>query len=166
MSTFALEDQAVLVLEVCLASLLGAVIGWERDRAGKSAGIRTHVIICAASAFAVGLGELALVVDGTGDRTRTLHGVLTGIGFVGAGMIWKADRREGPSGLTSAATVMLVAVIGAACGLGAPLAAVAVTLIALITLWGVAQMEPHRDHGANRPPPHGAGDSEDASVPR
>ena len=60
MSTFALEDQAVLVLEVCIACALGAIIGWERDRAGKNAGIRTHVIIAASSAFAVGLGELAV----------------------------------------------------------------------------------------------------------
>ena len=165
MTTFALEDQAVLVLEVCIACALGAVIGWERDRAGKNAGIRTHVIIAAASAFAVGLGELALEADGVGDRTRVLHGVLTGIGFIGAGMIWRADRHEGPSGLTSAATVMLVAVIGAACGIGAPLTAVAVTVIALITLWGVAQMEPRRE-GRSATPPDSTASGDDVAVPR
>ncbi len=165
MSTFAVEDQVVLVLEVCIASILGALIGWERDRAGKSAGIRTHVVICATAAFACGLGELALEGQGIGDRTRVLHGVLTGIGFIGAGMIWRADRQGGPSGLTSAATVMLVAVIGAACGLGAPVAAAAVTVIALITLWGVAQMEPHRGYRPS-PPPDATGSSEDAAVPR
>ncbi len=165
MSTFALEDQAVLVLEVCIACALGAVIGWERDRAGKSAGIRTHVIIAAAAAFAVGLGELALEADGIGDRTSVLHGVLTGIGFIGAGMIWRADRQEGPSGLTSAATVMLVAVIGAACGIGAPITAVAVTVIALITLWGVAQMEPNRE-ARSAQPPEATGSGDDVAVPR
>ena len=165
MSTFALEDQAVLVLEVCIACALGAAIGWERDRAGKSAGIRTHVIIAAAAAFAVGLGELALEADGVGDRTRVLHGVLTGIGFIGAGMIWRADRHEGPSGLTSAATVMLVAVIGAACGIGAPMTAVAVTVIALITLWGVAQMEPNR-LARSAQPPDASGSGDDVAVPR
>ena len=94
-----------------------------------------------------------------------LHGVLTGIGFIGAGMIWRADRQEGPSGLTSAATVMLVAVIGAACGIGAPITAVAVTLIALITLWGVAQMEPNRE-ARSVEPPDASGSGDDVVVPR
>jgi putative Mg2+ transporter-C (MgtC) family protein len=165
MSTFALEDQAVLILEVCIACALGAIVGWERDRAGKNAGIRTHVIIAASSAFAVGLGELAVNTDGAGDPTRVLHGVLTGIGFIGAGMIWKADRTGAPSGLTSAATVMLVAVIGSACGIGAPLTAVAVTAIALITLWGVAQVEPRRE-ARSATPPDSTASGDDVAVPR
>ncbi|HEY5875874.1 MAG TPA: MgtC/SapB family protein, partial [Ilumatobacteraceae bacterium] len=80
-------------------------------------------------------------------------------------MIWKADRGGGPSGLTSAATVMLVAVIGAACGIGAPLTAVAVTVIALITLWGVAQMEPNRATRSEQPP-DASGSGDDVAVPR
>ena len=70
-----------------------------------------------------------------------LHAVITGIGFIGGGMIWTAKKSRGPSGLTSAATVMLVAIIGSASGLGAPIAASTVTVFALITLWGVRRIE-------------------------
>jgi putative Mg2+ transporter-C (MgtC) family protein len=158
LSSVPLDEQAVLVLQVSIAAVLGGIVGWERDRAGKNAGIRTHVVLCAASAFAVGLGDVLLDGSATGDRTRVLHGVITGIGFVGAGMIWTNARNNGPSGLTSAATVMLVAVIGCACGLGAPVAAVAVTVVALLTLWGGVRLEPHDEradalHGQHGDPP-------------
>lgn len=121
--------------------MLGGIIGWERDRAGKNAGVRTHVLVCVACAFAVGLGELALKDQLSGDRTRVLHAVITGVGFLGGGMIWTTKKSSGPYGLTSAATIMLVAVIGAACGLGAPASAAAVTLLALLTLVGIRRVE-------------------------
>ena len=145
-SAFPLDDQLVLLAQIGLAAVLGGIIGWERDRAGKQAGIRTHVLVCTASAFATGLGELVIGRNGLGDGTRTLHGVLTGMGFIGAGMIWTAKNRHGPTGLTSASTVMLVAVIGAACGLGAPVVAAATTVLALATLMGITILDrPGRD---------------------
>lgn len=141
LSSFATDDQIGLVLKVGLAALLGGVIGLERDRAGKSAGIRTHMIVAAAAALAVGLGEMTISLTGTGDPTRMMHAVFTGIGFIGGGMIWTSKKANGPLGLTSAATIMLVAGLGAAVGLGAPIVGVAVCAMALLTLRGVRTLE-------------------------
>ncbi|MBI4883603.1 MAG: MgtC/SapB family protein [Actinobacteria bacterium] len=140
-STFTLADQAWLVARVSLAALLGGCIGFERGNAGKSAGIRTHMLVAASSALAVGLGELARVRAGTGDPTRMMHAVVTGIGFIGGGMIYTMKRARGPYGLTSAATVVLVAGIGMAAGAGAPLLAGAGTALTLVTLSGVQAIE-------------------------
>jgi len=81
----------------------------------------------------------------------------TTIGFIGAGMIWTSKKANGPLGLTSAATIMLVAGLGAAVGLGAPLVGAAVCVLALITLWGVRVVEV--TIVGHRP-------SSDASVPK
>lgn len=140
-STFPLSDQAWLVARVGFAAVLGGLVGWERDRAGKSAGIRTHMLVGAAAALAVGLGEIIRLHTGSGDPMRMMHAVVTGIGFIGGGMIWTQKRARGPYGLTSAATVVLVATIGAASGLGAPIVAAAVTVFALVTLVGVRVVE-------------------------
>ncbi len=141
LSVFSTAEQVGLILKVGIAAVLGGIIGWERDRAGKSAGIRTHMIVAAASALAVGLGELAINLANTGDPTRMMHAVFTGIGFIGAGMIWTSKTANGPLGLTSAATIMLVAGLGASVGLGAPLVGAAVCLLALFTLRGVRFLE-------------------------
>ncbi len=140
-SSFATDDQIGLVLKVGLAALLGGVIGLERDRAGKSAGIRTHMIVSAAAALAVGLGEMVINLTRTGDPTRMMHAVFTGIGFIGGGMIWTSKKANGPLGLTSAATIMLVAGLGAAVGIGAPIVGAAVCVMALLTLRGVRTLE-------------------------
>ncbi|MEO5974747.1 MAG: MgtC/SapB family protein [Ilumatobacteraceae bacterium] len=141
LSIFSTAEQVGLILKVGIAAVLGGIIGWERDRAGKSAGIRTHMIVAAASALAVGLGELAINLSDSGDPTRMMHAVFTGIGFIGAGMIWTSKKANGPLGLTSAATILLVAGLGAAVGLGAPLVGAAVCLLALFTLRAVRILE-------------------------
>lgn len=87
-SVFPLEDQVWLVLRVGVAAVLGGLVGWEHDRAGKTAGIRTHMLVAASAALAVGLGELVLAHSNGGDPTRMMHAVFTGIGFIGGGMIF------------------------------------------------------------------------------
>jgi len=139
-STFPIEDQVWLVLRVAVAAALGGLVGWERDRAGKTAGIRTHMLVGASAALAVGLGDLVLQENG-GDPTRMMHAVFTGIGFIGGGMIFTQKRIPGPFGITSAATVLVVAGIGAACGLGAPLVGLAVAVLTIVTLIGVRYAE-------------------------
>jgi putative Mg2+ transporter-C (MgtC) family protein len=115
-SELALSDQLVVAARTGIAALLGAVVGIERWHSGKEAGMRTHALVAAAAALAVGLGEIVLG-GADGDAVRTLHAVLTGIGFIGAGAILHSEGRT--SGLTTAASVFNVAVIGAAVGLGA-----------------------------------------------
>ncbi len=120
-----------MVLRLLLAAALGAIIGYQRERAAKPAGLRTHVLICVGSAlFTVasvyGFGGLA-------ESTRIAAGVVTGIGFLGAGAI---IRREGGlvGGLTTAATIWMVAAIGLAAGAGLYLLSGVAAIIALIIL--------------------------------
>ena len=121
-----------MVLRLLLAAALGAIIGYQRERAGKSAGLRTHTLICTGAAlFAIassyGFGAAA-------DPSRVAAGIVAGIGFLGAGAI---IHREGGlvAGLTTAATIWVVAGIGLAAGAGLHLAAGVTTVITLIVLF-------------------------------
>lgn len=123
-------DQLTLALQGFVAALLGAIVGWERGRSGKDAGLRTHALVAAAAAIACGLGEMVLEsAQVTGDATRTMHAIITGVGFIGAGAILHSEK--GTTGVTTAASVLFVAVIGAAVGLGAPLLAGVSCVLAL-----------------------------------
>ena len=120
-----------MVLRLLLAAALGAIIGYQRERAGKPAGLRTHVLICVGAAlFTItslyGFGAAA-------DPARIAAGIVAGIGFLGAGAIIRRD--EGlVAGLTTAATIWAVASIGLAVGVGLYLISVVTTAIALIIL--------------------------------
>ena len=120
-----------MVLRLLLAAALGAVIGYQRERAGKSAGLRTHILICAGAAlFTVaslyGFGAVA-------DPARVAAGIVAGIGFLGAGAIIR--REEGVvAGLTTAATIWAVAAIGLAAGAGLYVVSAVTTAIVLIVL--------------------------------
>lgn len=136
---FDIASQLMLVLQCGVAALCGGAVGFDRELAGKSAGMRTHMLVAVAAALAVGLGTL-LVQDHAGDSTRVLHGVITGVGFIGAGSIVHS-KKVGTSGLTTAATVFLVAVLGATSAAGAPVLALGITGLALGTLRGVKAVE-------------------------
>ena len=140
-SEFTARVQLVITLRVAIAAALGAVIGWERGRNGRSAGMRTHMLVSAAAGLAVGVGAAADQAMGNGDPTRALHAVVTGVGFLGGGLIFVRSQGSRPSGVTSAATIFLVAVIGCTAGLGAPILAVTVTALSLGTLLGISQLE-------------------------
>jgi putative Mg2+ transporter-C (MgtC) family protein len=118
-----------IVLRILLAAVLGAIIGYQRERARKPAGLRTHILICVGAALftvvsAYGFGTMA-------DPARIAAGIVTGIGFLGAGAI---IRREGGivEGLTTAATIWAVSAIGLAAGAG--LYIVSVVTAALVTI--------------------------------
>lgn len=117
-----------MVLRLLLATALGAVIGYQRERARKQAGVRTHVLI------SVGAALIALIsiygFGGAADPARVAAGVVVGIGFLGAGVIL---HRQGGivAGLTTAATIWVVAAIGLAAGAGLYLIAAVVTAIVL-----------------------------------
>jgi len=120
-----------MALRLLLAAALGAVIGYQRERVGKPAGLRTHVLICAGAAmFTVasiyGFGDLV-------DPSRVAAGIVTGIGFLGAGAIIRGG--EGiVAGLTTAATIWMVAGIGLAAGAGLYIISAVATVIALVIL--------------------------------
>ena len=120
-----------MVLRLLLAAALGAIIGYQRERAAKPAGLRTHILICVGAAlFTIaslyGFGASA-------DPARVAAGIVAGIGFLGAGAI---IHREGGlvAGLTTAATIWAVAGIGLAAGAGLYLISGVTTALVLIVL--------------------------------
>lgn len=138
-SSVPISDQITLAIQVLIACVAGGIVGLEREFAGKRAGLRTHMLCAASSALAIGLGRIALN-GGTGDVTRVFHGVLTGIGFIGAGAILHSKRQIG-AGLTTAATIFLVSILGAASAFGAPVLALGGAVLALVLLRGVYVVE-------------------------
>ena len=126
-------QQVTVIINAALAAVLGSVIGWERDRAGKSAGPRTMALVGAASAAVVAIGAVLDVEADFGDPTRAMHAVITGIGFLGAGLIF-TNRSGGTQGVTTAATVFATAAMGVAVGLGFQVAGLGLTLIILAIL--------------------------------
>ena len=136
------------ILERLLASLLaGAVIGWERERKNKPAGLRTHMLVTLGSAtFCVMAFEVgAALSDRYGERgvdpMRVLDGVVGGIGFLGAGSIIQARGRV--QGITTAAGVWMAGALGAACGVGAYKLAALSTVLAFLVLTVLAKVERH-----------------------
>jgi putative Mg2+ transporter-C (MgtC) family protein len=103
---------ASLVIRLLMAALLGGALGYDRERAGKSAGIRTHMLVALGAALFVLIPQQAGVAPG--DITRVLQGIVAGIGFLGAGTILKDDDRGEVRGLTTGAGVWLTAAIGVA----------------------------------------------------
>ena len=128
-----IDSQVRVILDAGIAAVLGSIIGWERDRAGKSVGPRTMALVGLAAAAIVSIGEFVNENSDLGDPTRALHAVITGIGFLGAGLIFR-NSEKGPQGMTTAATVFATATMGVAVGLRFPIAAIGLTLIILIVL--------------------------------
>ncbi|WP_230180691.1 MgtC/SapB family protein [Aquabacterium sp. CECT 9606] len=121
-----------IVVRLLLAALLGGVLGYERERRGKAAGVRTHMLV------AMGAALFVLVPQQGGmevaDLSRVMQGVIAGIGFLGAGAIIKNHSEEDVQGLTTAAGVWMTAAIGIACGLGREVTALISTVMALAVL--------------------------------
>jgi putative Mg2+ transporter-C (MgtC) family protein len=141
------------VLRLLLATLLGGIIGWERFIDHKPAGLRTHTLVCVGSAAFILASESALrMADANAaDITRVIQGVITGIGFLGAGSILQS--KDGTvRGLTTAATIWLVSGIGMAVGLGDAKIATVLTLIAIVVLRGFRWIEEAWDRRHGRPP--------------
>lgn len=126
-----MSSELEMVLRLLLAVGLGALIGFERQRAGKPAGLRTHLLVCIGSAlFTIasiyGFGEDA-------DAARVAAGIVAGIGFLGAGTIIRSS--EGILvGLTTASSIWAVAAIGLAAGAGLYILAPVTTVVVLIVL--------------------------------
>jgi len=133
-----------LMLQIGLATLLGGAIGLERELGGKPAGLRTNILICIGSVLYTHL-SLAMLTGSTGaippgtDTTRVAAQIVTGVGFIGAGTILHA--RGAVVGLTSAATIWVVAAIGVALGSGYYLEGVGTTLAVVTVLAGLGRVE-------------------------
>jgi putative Mg2+ transporter-C (MgtC) family protein len=129
---FTTEDQLIIAARAGLGALCGMIIGLERQLAHKLVGLRTHMLVAGAAGLATGMGELLFINSDAGDPSRILHAVITGIGFIGAGAIFRSESRT--KGLTTAATLFIAAILGAIAGLGAPVLAGTATVMAVISL--------------------------------
>jgi putative Mg2+ transporter-C (MgtC) family protein len=121
-----------------MATLLGALIGVEREASRKAAGVRTNLLICLGSAFFTLLSAV-LAGDGNPDKGRVASNIVQGIGFLGAGVI--LHNRNRVSGLTSAASIWVVASVGMACGAGLYAAAALAAAVIVVSLQLVGFLE-------------------------
>ncbi len=128
-----MSPDLIMALRLLLAAVLGGLIGYQRERLGKPAGLRTHMLI------SIGAALFTLVslfgFDGPADPSRIAAGVVTGIGFIGAGVIIFRGSEGLVKGITTAATVWVAAGIGVAVGAGLYIPSVITTAIVLVVLF-------------------------------
>jgi putative Mg2+ transporter-C (MgtC) family protein len=153
------QGELALLVRLLIAGALAAALGWERERANKSAGLRTHMLVGIASALYSILSEL-LIAKHEGDTGHiesdpvgAIQAVALGIGFLGSGVIFVSKRGEWVLGLTTAGSIWATAAIGIASGLGYYVLAVGATVLLLLVLRVMARF----DADANDP----TGESQD-----
>lgn len=121
-----------MILRLFLAAALGAAIGYQRERAKKPAGLRTHILIAMGSALFTVVSIFGFA-NGV-DPSRVAAGVVAGVGFIGAGVIFRGMRGDMVVGLTTAASVWVAAAVGLAAGAGMYLISVIVAAITVLVL--------------------------------
>jgi putative Mg2+ transporter-C (MgtC) family protein len=127
-----LSDATRIVVRLLVAGVLGGILGWEREHAGKAAGVRTHMLVAMGAALFV-LASQQVGIEAP-DMSRVVQGIVAGVGFLGAGTILKGSAEEKVHGLTTAAGIWLTAAIGTAAGLGLEATAVLSAVLALAVL--------------------------------
>lgn len=130
-------------LRLTVAAILGGLLGLERERRGKAAGARTHMLVAAGAAlFVIVPQQMDISPEG---MSRVVQGIIAGVGFLGAGTILKSTDDETVKGLTTAAGLWFTAAIGIAAGLGREASAVVSTVLALVILHVVPRFWPKGD---------------------
>jgi putative Mg2+ transporter-C (MgtC) family protein len=125
-----LSDLTRVCLRLVVAIVLGALLGYERESRGASAGLRTHMLVSLGSALFVLVPlQAGMAIE---DLSRVLQGVAAGIGFLGAGAILKLNDEQAVKGLTTAAGIWLTCAVGVAAGMGLEATAVLSTVFALV----------------------------------
>ncbi|WP_006715898.1 MgtC/SapB family protein [Desulfitobacterium metallireducens] len=135
-----------IALKLILACILGGIVGWQREKINKPAGIRTHMLVALGSALVTVISVYAFKSFDTvnQDPGRIMSNIVTGIGFLGAGTI----IHEGPTvkGLTTAASIWVVAAIGMAAGSGMYISALVTTFLVFLILDGFWEKIIYRHH--------------------
>ena len=142
-----------ILIRFTVATLVGALIGLDREIRHKPAGLRTHALVALGAAVATALVTSDTTVALRYDAlSRVIQGIITGIGFLGAGVILRAENGRSVHGLTTAASIWLAACLGSACGAGAWMIAASAFLLVMLVLiaggalerWAIAHLR--RDH--------------------
>ena len=128
-----------LIIRLFAAILLGGLIGLQREKAGKAAGLRTHTLVCLGTT-AVLLSCSSASISLEGD-SRVIQGILTGIGFIGAGSILKLSEEHLIRGLTTSASIWTTAAVGIAVGLGRVGIALITTMLTVFILAAFGELE-------------------------
>ena len=142
-----MRNEAEMLLRLLAAALFTGFIGWERETAGKSAGLRTHVLVGVASCLFVSIGLLVsndfmeLSPNVRIEPLSLIQAVAVGIGFLGSGIVRLRTDESRPQGLTTAASIWAAAGLGLTAGFGKFLLAGGTTVILLIVLRGVEHFE-------------------------
>ena len=132
-------SDATVIFNLLVAFLLGGAIGWIREKEGKVAGLRTHILVSVGSALFMVISGQMMTLSGAADPGRIASGVVTGIGFIGAGCIIQAGG--GVRGITTAASIWITSAIGIAVGSGLYLIALTGTFLTVIALQTMRELE-------------------------
>lgn len=136
-----LDDEIRLVTRLIAAMILGGLVGFQRERVGKAAGIRTHILVTTATAlFVITCTSIGMENDGL---SRVIQGIVTGIGFIGTGTILKLTDKLEIHGLTTAAGLFFTSAVGVAVGLGRIGLGIVGAVLAWIVLSAMAYIEKH-----------------------
>jgi putative Mg2+ transporter-C (MgtC) family protein len=140
----------ISISRLALAAALGALLGYQRESVHSTAGLRTHILVCLGAAFFV----LASVEAGqtSADVSRVIQGIVTGVGFLGAGTILKVGDRLEVHGLTTAASIWLTAGIGVGAGLGHLWLPALGAGIGWLILGPIGNLEKGRENKSSKPP--------------
>jgi putative Mg2+ transporter-C (MgtC) family protein len=138
-----MNNEIIMALRILLAAVLGALIGYQRERAHRPAGLRTHMLISTGAALFTVISAFAFP---TADPSRIAAGIVTGVGFLGAGTILHRTRMV--EGLTTAASIWVIAAIGMAAGAGMYIISAVTTFIVFLIL-----LLPHPDGHDNHDHP-------------
>jgi putative Mg2+ transporter-C (MgtC) family protein len=134
-----------ILIRLFLGTLLGGIIGFEREAHGRPAGLRTHLLVCLASVLIMIVSEEYYHISAVNpdfiriDPARIAAGAITGVGFLGAGVIIKSGFNV--QGLTTAACLWIVSAIGLSVGAGLYIPAVFSTVISFLALWSLRRVE-------------------------
>ncbi|KKM11753.1 hypothetical protein SY88_06980 [Clostridiales bacterium PH28_bin88] len=148
-------NEREIILRLTAAFVTGLVMGWRRTRKALPGGVRTHIFVCVTSTMLTIISAYGMAVFNEGglrvsDPARLAVGIITGVGFLGAGLIWKENKAGAIRGLTTASSVWAVSGVGISLGLGFYFLAFATVafLMASIGLWTLLKrfgLRPRRD---------------------
>jgi putative Mg2+ transporter-C (MgtC) family protein len=147
------SEDLQMLLRLAVSLVLTGALGWERNRSGKSAGVRTHMIVGMGACFFMMLPEMIIQHYAQFgekiqfDPVRVIQAVVAGLSFVGAGTIFVSKDKDHVKGLTTAASIWTCTAIGMAVGLGRFVLPMAATALLLIVLHLVRIIEPEEDEG-------------------